>query len=369
MTKQRGTLLEVTIEKLVFGGDGLARHEGKVVFVPQTIPGEICKVEVIKEKKDCAWARIVEIIEESPHRVIPKCKYYQKCGGCHYQHINDEKETDFKIEILKDTLKRIGHIAYDEDIFVLKGKSWGYRNRARLHASSRGRLGFKGAKSNKILEVSSCPILDQELGQLALKKTYARNKEHKFFSWNKSSYYGVDDFAIQLMGKKIHLSNNVFFQSNIEVLERVIEKVQNFKGEVAMDLFSGIGLFSLYLADHFEKIYSVEIDKKCVSYARKHLPDNVEHFAEPVENWVSRYEDVDVDLLIVDPPRQGLEKTAIESIGKIKPKKLIYISCHPVTMARDLKLICDAGFKINTVNLLDFFPQTFHIESYVELSY
>jgi 23S rRNA (uracil1939-C5)-methyltransferase len=425
--------VEVRIEKLVYGGDGLAHQDGQTVFVPQVLPGELVQIEVTSRKKKIAWGRVQRIVEPSPDRVPPRCPYFGQCGGCQYQHIPYEAQLRFKTEILRETLSRIGGVRWDGEIATHPSPPFGYRNRTqwkvrpeRSNGQHGTRIGYFEAGSTRFCAVDQCPIaspkLEQTLtalnslsasGELAGAdeiEAFADAADEKVLlnisageltgspeglaSALRSALPGAETILVhdrhtdkfELFGDGFllystggfdyrvgHLS---FFQVNHFLIEIVTEAVTaDARGRLALDLFAGVGLFTVPLARRFERVIGVESNLA----AAKDLETNLRASggASPTsrhataESFLSRWHDTP-DLVVLDPPRAGVEPSALARLKQLAPRQITYLSCDPATLARDLSTLVDgrekAGpYEITAIYLFDIFPQSYHMEALVRL--
>lgn len=407
------------IEKMVQGGEGLARLEdGRVCFVAGALPGELCKVRLTFQKKDFTKGRVVEVLEASPDRVKPLCPLYGKCGGCSLQHLASEKQAEYLEKVERENFRRLAHAELPEDFVIHTGNAWGYRNRARVVfrklPNGRATFGFRGEESNNIVPFENCPVLTDALNDFLRGPAAAllagdsknagghlehRDGFHRFsreldvniFDNGKgeiSFYYPgmrkseFDAHAVshvEIAGRKIEADASVFFQSNLGLLPKLVEAVRNAvddglasgksTDDWLIDLFSGVGFFACILQDKFKKITTVEREEGCLKHARINLDERmlqdgriIENVSSPAEDWL--LENV-VDIpatLIVDPPRTGLPKEALVAIVKSSVKRLIYVSCDPVTLARDFSKFSEAGFTLSHAEGFAFYPQTPHLE-------
>ena len=399
---------ELRIEKMVQGGEGMARlPDGRVCFVQGGLPGELCKVELSQNKKDFTRGRVVKVLEKSADRAEPKCPLFGKCGGCSLQHLASEQQAPYLARVERENFRRLAHAELPEDFKIHVGPAWGYRNRARvvIARAKNGNVsfGFRMQKSNGIIPFESCPVLTPALNaflkenaakifeeSIKASKRPPRNFELDVNLFDngagKVSYFykgmPAADFeknavsVVEIAGKKIRSDASVFFQSNLSLLPELVTAVQNAVdegiacGEASdawlIDLFSGVGFFATILKDKFKKITTVERDEGCLKHADFNLSaDNV---SAPAEDWLAENV-VDVPAtLIVDPPRTGLPPTALEAIVKSSVNRLIYVSCDPVTLARDFSRFRDAGFALKKAEGFAFYPQTPHLEMLFVLS-
>ena len=393
---------------MVQGGEGMARlPDGRVCFVQGGLPGELCQVEILQNKKDFTRGRVIKITEKSVDRAEPRCPLYGKCGGCSLQHLESSAQAACSALVERENFRRIAHVELPEDFKIHTGPAWGYRNRARVviarAKSGKVSYGFRMQKSNGIIPFANCPVLTPALNaflkenaakifeeSIKASKRPPRNFELDVNLFDngagKVSYFykgmSAADFeknavsVVEIAGKKIRSDASVFFQSNLSLLPELVTAVQNAVdegiacGEASdawlIDLFSGVGFFAAILKDKFKKITTVERDEGCLKHADFNLSaDNV---SAPAEDWLAENV-VDVPAtLIVDPPRTGLPPTALEAIVKSSVNRLIYVSCDPVTLARDFSRFRDAGFALKKAEGFAFYPQTPHLEMLFVLS-
>lgn len=399
---------ELRIEKMVQGGEGMARlPDGRVCFVQGGLPGELCQVEILQNKKDFTRGRVIKITEKSADRAEPRCPLYGKCGGCSLQHLESSAQAACSALVERENFRRIARVELPEDFKIHTGPAWGYRNRARVviarAKSGKVSYGFRMQKSNGIIPFENCPVLTPALNEFLKQNAsrifeeFIRNSKRPPRNFEldvnlfdngagKVSYFykgmPAADFeknavsVVEIAGKKIRSDASVFFQSNLALLPELVTAVQNAvdegvaSGEASdawlIDLFSGVGFFAAILKDKFKKITTVERDEGCLKHAEFNLSaDNV---SAPAEDWLA-HNVVDVPAtLIVDPPRTGLPPTALEAIVKSSVNRLIYVSCDPVTLARDFAKFREAGFALKKAEGFAFYPQTPHLEMLFVLS-
>lgn len=398
-------IFELLVEKMVQGGDGMARlPDGRICFVQGALPGEKCKVVLTFSKKDFTRGRAIEILEKSPDRVVPACPLYGKCGGCSLQHLESAKQIEYMERVERENFKRLAHAELPQDFKIHFGNSWGYRNRARVvycgnrGDGSRGAFGFRGQESNDVVPFKECPVLTPSLNEFlkgAGRELCAANpnaRELNVFdngSGQVSYYYrGMpkDEFEkksislVQVCGKEIESDASVFFQSNLGLLPELVESVRKAvdagiasgesSDEWLIDLFSGVGFFAALLQDKFKRVTTVEREEGCLKHAKVNLSTaaHCENVSAPAEDWLA-HNVVDVPAtLIVDPPRTGLPKEALEAIVASSVNRLIYVSCDPVTLARDYAKFATAGFCLKQAEGFAFYPQTPHMEMMFVLS-
>lgn len=400
---------------MVQGGDGMARLEdGRVCFVSGALPGELCKVRLTFQKKDFTKGIATEILEASPDRVKPKCPLYGKCGGCSLQHLSSDRQVAYMEQVERENFRRLAHAELPADFKIHHGSAWGYRNRARVVYRSgkngaEGSFGFREQESNGIVTFRECPVLTPALNEflqgpakqmLAAEKS-AEGATEKFarmpaeldvniFDNGKGevSYYyrGMKsaDFqknavsVVEVLGKEIQADASVFFQSNLGLLPQLVESVRRAvdagiaSGEASdewlIDLFSGVGFFAAILQDKFKRITTVEREEGCLKHAKVNLGGKAENISAPAEDWLAQNVVDTPATLIVDPPRTGLPKEALDAIVASSVNRLIYVSCDPVTLARDYSKFAQAGFSLKHAEGFAFYPQTPHLEMMFVLS-
>jgi 23S rRNA (uracil1939-C5)-methyltransferase len=460
--------LRLSIEKLIYGGDGLARTpagpDGRsmAVFVPFVLPGERVEAEIRQEKPGFARGSLTQLIEASPDRVEPGCRYFQQCGGCHYQYIPYQRQLDFKAGILRETLQRIAKIELPSEIRLHGSPPWNYRNRTRLQVRTAPQfaLGYFRFGSHESLPIRECPIcsplLNRAIAQLlelgglncpaaveeielfadaddehllawtfcgrnavekdllgwaeALQRKLPEISGITFFasrsfsqphssrqkSSKRSSEQSSDDdepadskILAQSGAKSIRyrtkndeyqVSAGAFFQVNRYLIDELVAVVTgNASGEVGLDLYAGVGLFSVPLAEKFRHILSVEASHTSHTDSVHNVPANVKAVVARTSDYLRRdYPKSDFrssdnpksrlvrqrpDLVVLDPPRTGAGKSVIASLVELGAPRVRYVSCDPATLARDVALLLAAGYRIEEAHLFDLFPETFHIES------
>ena len=426
--------MEITIEKLVYGGDGLARDGSTTVFVPYVLPGEVARIEPASKKKKFIRGKLEEILSASSDRVAAPCPQFGTCGGCHYQHMPYTAQLRYKAEILRETLARIGHIEWSGEIAAHGSpEPLHYRNRAQwavrpVGTPPRADIGYFQQGSSVLVPTSVCPISSPRLeATLAKLRDALANRKLRWPVRGIEAFTDERDEALLLnvtigkmsgsakalaedidailpdvttmllmdedegpvelfgpgfikyraAGYEFRVGNLSFFQVNRFILDDLVRGVtEGASGELAIDLFSGVGLFTLPLAKTFARVVSVEGNVA----ATRDLEENVK--AAPnararradVESFLDRWRDKP-DLVVLDPPRAGVEPGALARLRAIKSKTIRYLSCDPATLARDLAILTkpagtdadNASYSIRSIALYDIFPQTYHIEALVHL--
>jgi 23S rRNA (uracil1939-C5)-methyltransferase len=424
--------IDVRIEKLVYGGEGLAHHAGHTVFAPFVLPDESVSIEPLETRKKFIRGRVAQIRTPSADRAVALCPYFGVCGGCNYQHIPYELQLRYKAEILRETLARLGRLRWDGPIVPHASPPFGYRNRVQwkigLDETGSREIGYFQAGSQKLCAIRQCPIasprLNQALGAIVnllqsgklppelreievfadqdddrlllnLDLDAAKGAATDLAAIFRAALPSVDTILVhdrrtdnfELAGPGYikyrvgdhtyrigHLS---FFQVNHFVLDELVRAVVgDARGKVALDLFAGAGLFSVPLANRFERLIAVEANEA----AARDLESNLQASgaASPnlrqttVEAFLDQWHERP-DLVVLDPPRIGVAARALARLTKIAPQEIIYLSCDPATLARDLAILAGdgqnpRGYQISELHLVDIFPQTYHIEALVRLS-
>jgi len=418
--------MDVKIEKLVYGGDGLGHADGATVFVPFVLPEEVVRVREVERRKKFVRGQVEEVVNASAERTSPPCRHFGVCGGCHYQHMPYEAQLRYKAEILRENLRRIGRVQWEGRIESVGSAPLGYRNRAQWHIRG-GATGYLQAGTNVLCAVDECPILSPRLAEtLGHVRELVREKrlpptvteieafadaadEKVLLNVSLSHFHGQEKVIAKALREGIEGAESVllheasrgvmeldgpgyltyeaggfryrvghmsFFQVNRFLIEEMVRRVVGEeKGALALDLFAGVGLFTLPLAKRFERIISVESNPATVRDLRANVKENdVDCGAvqEGVEKFLASWKDTP-DLVVVDPPRAGVAAQAIEKLRRVGPARIVYLSCDPSTLARDLTLLSQtngtgAGYEMQSVELLDVFPQTYHIEALVRLA-
>ena len=372
----------LTTEKLIQGGAALATtRDGKKVFIPDALPGETVEVSLVASKAGYCTATIDRILEPSTDRIVPPCHYYSICGGCDFQYAAPPVQAQLKQTIVEDNLRRIGGVDVDSVRWEppAQDRSWRYRTRARFHVDIQSKsVGFLARKSNSLVALDDCPILSERLNTLlsepqrlfqVARKTMLHGKKGSRKDYAQvSAFCGDDgislegeDVALTLDGHRFMVTNDVFFQSNPFVLPVMAKYVASkAEGAFVMDLYSGVGTFSAFLAQPGRKVIAVERDPKCLRLAKQNVPD-CEFYTSAVENW-AKGPTYPIDTVVVDPPRVGLEVSVPSLIASFKPKRIIYVSCNSVTLARDLQRLRKEGYTLVEARMFDLYVQTFHHE-------
>jgi len=390
---------EVTVEKLVYGGDGLARLDGRVVLAPYVLPGERIRAEVERQKPGLVWARTLEVLERSSGRIEPACPVFGRCGGCHYQHAAYAGQVAAKAAILAEELRRVGKMEPPAQIATIAAEPWGYRNRVQLHVDG-GKLGYRQARSHKLCEVGACPVASpkinqtiQTLNEMLRDRRWPRMVRtielftderqvqlnvletdrpvaRRFFDWCGERIAGLVEGALDYEDR-FRVSRNSFFQVNRFLADRLVEvALEGVEGESAFDLYAGVGLFAPAMAMKFQSVTAVESG----SGATRDLHYNAERAGlgnirvaqRTVEEFLQETER-STDFVLLDPPRAGLGKDVVRRLCELAPKQVAIVACDPATLARDLAGMVAGGYAVERLTMVDLFPQSYHVEAVVAL--
>lgn len=439
--------LQLQIEKLVYGGDGLARlpaddkGPGKTIFLPFVIPGEGVEATLTETRPGFARARVDQIAEPSAERVEPGCPYFGRCGGCQYQHIDYPAQLRYKAEILRETLRRTAKLELQCEIQVHAGEPWRYRNRTRMRIQTtpQFQLGYHRNASHQILPVEQCPISSPLINnairavwtlgsngavpptahgiqffadhndQQMLVELYVRPagsaKECQPFAValrkQMPGIQGVEVFVTspveddsrqfapltsvhsepgQAIGNgsiqyrvadnEFRVSAGSFFQTNRFLVEDLAQvTVGQHKGRAALDLYAGVGLFTLPLSRRFDEVLAVEASPNSFADLRHNAAPNVKPIRATTEAFLTeRGPKLAPDLILVDPPRAGLGERTARALGRMTVPRVTYVSCDPATLARDVRILLESGFRVEQAHLFDLFPQTAHVETVLHLA-
>jgi len=386
-----GALVEVEIERIVPGGAGLGHADGHTFFVQLAAPGDRVRARVERVRGKVAFASVAEIITPSPARVEPPCPYFGRCGGCDFQQLNYEAQLQTKVEIIRDCLRRIARIEPPADIPITPSPAvWHYRSRARWqHDPVRQFLGYYELASHRVCDVAECPVVLPEV-QAKLSHLRATLAAGEFDETEEFQAVAGDDGVSllpplaaddarerfrTLAGERYRFDADCFFQINHALLEPLLaEALKDASGEHALDLYCGVGLFTLPLARRFARVTAVEGNAAATRFARLNLADaglsNASVHTARVGDWLAAHAHTlaPVDFLLLDPPRAGAEPEALAGLLALRPRRIAYVSCDPATLARDLRVLFDANFTLGSVRAFDLFPQTHHVETIVHLT-
>lgn len=421
--EQMGRKLQVNIRSMAFKGYGVAHVDGKVVFVPYSITGEKGWVEIIEEKKDYSIGKLSDFIEPSPLRTNPQCPYFGVCGGCQWQHIDYSNHGELKREILEEILKRLGKLKKIPSITVVPSPDpYGYRVRVQLKVKGKA-MGYYQERSHHIVDIDHCPISHPLVNQiiLLLRKELPFFSGMKEIEINVSPEEGkgililhplafdqglenfmkeflptnpiLKGFAVVRKGRfnlfgdpyltfticfsrhgekrnlKLRTSPGSFFQVNLRQSHTLIRTVLEFsdvkESERALDLYAGVGNLTLPMAVKAKEVVGIEESRVAMGDARFNVEENgiknCDFIHGRVENNLGHWARKRPDLIVLDPPRTGC-KTILGEVVSLKPNKIVYVSCEPTTLARDLHLLSERGYPLQKLALIDMFPQSYHME-------
>ncbi len=386
-----GDRLEVTIQKIVPQGLGLAFAENLTVFVPLAASGDQLSVKIFQLKGKTAFAEIESVIEPSPVRIEPPCPYFGKCGGCDFQQMNYDAQLSAKLDMIRDSLKRIGKIDFEDEILKIPSpKPFEYRSRAQWHLETRQKkIGYFKRNSHDIIDIEHCRILEPTLDN-TLKDLRASLNWDSFWA-NRAEIEAAcgSDGSISLYSPELMepteeifyasgddnytYSAQSFFQGNQSLIPKLLDTVlSDAGGDRALDLYCGVGLFTLPLARKFSQVIGVEGNGQAIEFAKRNAAnaqlENVSFVTEGVGEFLAGHELEGTDFVLLDPPRTGTEKNVIDMIVKLRPWQISYVGCDPSMLARDLRRLIDGGYEIGSITALDLFPQTHHVETVVRLS-
>ena len=358
-------VVDLKIEDIAFGGKGVAREQGKAVFVPYTIEGELVSAEIVREKKQFAEADLVEVKQSSPNRVTPECPYFGRCGGCAYQHIDYQHQLAIKWRQVRDALQRIGKL---KDIpmrpIIPSPRQYAYRNRITVHAQD-GVIGFFRRDSHRLIDIECCPISREQVN-----RALAELREQKHV---RDGHYTLRSAS----------EPRVFSQVNDEVaqaLRHLIVDLVPPNQDLLIDAYCGAGFFAKALLDKFERVIGIDWDRFAITTAKQNASEKEIYIAGDVEQELQqvgavhlnrpargndmstrRLRSIAPTTIIIDPPATGVTEGVRKAIIDLAPETLIYVSCNPPTLARDLKDLHEK-FVIESVTAFDMFPQTAEIE-------
>ena len=401
--------MEVVVEKMNHQAMGIAKINGKVVFIPKVIVGDIVDIDIIKEYKNYSIGKVNKIIKNGSKRVDVLCPYYDICGGCSISAYTYHDELEYKVNNVIDIFKR-----NDIDIkpnIIKSDNRYGYRNKITLQVSN-GIIGLYEEDSNKIVDVDKCLLVSDKLNEIIdiIKKNINVNKCNKIVI--RDTYYGImiifygsvnseevikyldkkvvsiytydnkykciygEKYLYEMIGEyKYRISPDSFFQVNSRTVNKLYNKVveyaiKNEKKDNLVDLYCGTGTIGIYLSKYFNNIIGIELNKQAVEDAKENAKindvNNIEFYAGDVGKIIN--DQIKADVIVVDPPRSGLDKRTKDILLKIKANKIVYVSCNPLTLARDIKEL-DSGYKLGDITLVDMFPNTHHVESVCVLNF
>jgi 23S rRNA (uracil1939-C5)-methyltransferase len=392
-----GEITEVTVEKLVAGGEGLGRHEGVPIFVPRSAPGDRLRVRLVERHGDYGRAEILDVLTPGPGRRLPPCPHFDRCGGCDLQHLEDALQSKLKAAAVLETVVRMGKVEVPANLKVVTGASWGYRLRAQLHTArpenpgELPRVGYFARGSRELVAVETCPILVPELeamlpqlpsllgaapGDLPHRLDLAAGEGGEISTAPVAGTLPHGPIALDAGGFRYAFDARTFFQGHRGLVNDLVAAAlgpAEWTGELAVDLYAGVGLFSLPLATRYRRVLAIEGDRVAARYARTNVkarPEGstgaIKVIDQAVESWITDLPE-GVDRVIADPPRTGLKGPVVRALLERRPRRVTYVSCHPATFARDLRALGKA-YELEGLTLIDLFPQTGHMELVAQLA-
>ena len=399
-------LLTVKLEKLVYGGDALAYLSGgQTAFIPFGLPGEKVKARILVEKRDQVRLELVEVLEASPRRIIPKCSHFGVCGGCHHQQLTYQDQLELKTGILRDQLMRIGKIPNPPvEPIIASPNEWNYRNHVQFHLTQDGKLGYIGANKRGVVPITECHLPENELNQLWPSLGLDPDLRLDRLSLRKGTdgesmlllesntpelpeleletdlsvvhrtgedvvvMAGDDHISMSIQDRRFRVSAASFFQVNTAMAEKMVEHLLEHlpvsSTTILLDVYCGVGLFSAFFAGRACRLIGIEASPSACADFAANLDefDNVELYEAPAEAVLPVLE-ITPDIVIVDPPRAGLDKGALQALLALGPTHIAYVSCDPTTLARDAARLIGGDYQLSQVIPFDLFPQTYSIES------
>ena len=400
---------EITLTTFTYGGDAMGRlPDGRAIFVPFGLPEERVRVRLREEKKNFARGEMIEIIESSPERIPAKCKHFGECGGCHYQHMPYEKQLQIKTDILRDQLTRIGKIENPPvQTMVASPSPWNYRNHVQFSLTDGGKLGFVGAglkPAPTVIAIEECHLPEPSINDFWVQLEFEPETgiEHvslragkdeelmlilesdspeppeleieagisitHIYEGNTVVIAGTDHIVSHVLDRDFKVSAGSFFQVNAvmagKMVEHLLACLPVSLSTTLLDVYCGVGLFSAFFAPKCGRVIGVESSASACEDFTVNLDefDNVELYEGNAEVVIPHLE-AKPDIVVVDPPRAGLDKAVVDGILKLSPKLIAYVSCDPSTLARDAARLINGGYRLKDVTPFDLFPQTYHIES------
>lgn len=419
-----GSILECYVDGISHAGEGVARIDGKATFIPFAIPGETVEIKIVEEKKNFQRARLEEVVTPSKDRIDPLCPYFFKCGGCAYQHISYPRQLELKRQVVHNSLKRIGGIDIEVNPVVGMDNPWRYRNKVEWHTGQGAdqlTMGYYINDSRVLMNIDSCLLISQEMQEYSLYikehldelripegcevivRQSSSNREMmlvfigtgsseidfaKMLNYQEvNSIYSVDQGVTRLhygeqnlfekiLKLKFEVSPLSFFQVNHSQTEKMIEIIKDYAqlrpGDSVLDAYCGTGSIALALAGNAHRVVGVDSFKATIKNAKRNTYKNdiknCRFIKGACEDIIPQLED-NFDVVILDPPRVGCKAELIQAVINKSPRCIIYVSCNPATLARDLAILINAGYTVDQVQPIDMFPQTGHVETVVLITH
>jgi len=382
---QQGDTARLTIEEMGFMGEAQARMDDTPVFVANAIPGEEVVARVIRRQRRYIAAEAIGILTPSPHRVAAPCPYYGPCSGCQWQHIAYERQLEMKHTLVVEQLRRFGNFEDAPVRPTIPGEPWGYRNHARFTIGRHtGALGFVNKETRRWVRIDRCLLMHESINQ-ALAQLQDRCAETTQLSIRSGATTGSlliqptltepsiplpsgqTHYEDEILGRRFRVASSSFFQVNIAQAERMVrlieERLRLTGQEYVVDAYAGVGTFAILLAGKARKIVAVEESPSAVKDAKAnaHGIGNIEFVEAKMEAALSQLQERP-DAVILDPPRVGCHPQALAALLALAPPKVVYVSCDPAALGRDLRILCDGGYRLTEVQPMDLFPQTYHVE-------
>jgi 23S rRNA (uracil-5-)-methyltransferase RumA len=358
--------LTVDIIDLDHNGRGIGKINNKVIFIPNALPGEKVKVKILKDKKNYAEGVLLELINKSNTRIGSPCKYYPKCGGCQLLHLKYEDQLIYKENKIKNIFKKYNLEEVKINNIVYKNKQFNYRNKVTLHRQN-NKIGYFEENTNTIVEIDNCMLLDKKIND-SLKNVPSNNKIVIRSNGIDISHNNSEKVMHTIVDYKFSVSNDSFFQVNDNVTEllysKVLEYLEPTKNDTVLDLYCGTGTIGIFISNHVKNVIGIELNKVAIKNAKENKElnkiNNIEFICGDA-GLESKKLIIPPDSIIVDPPRSGLDSEAINTILNLNPKKIVYVSCDPMTLIRDLKVLSE-NYNIIELTPFDMFPNTYHVE-------
>lgn len=356
----------VRLDTMTYGGEALGRLDGRAVFVTGGLPGEVVRVAITEARQNFARGRVLEVIEPSPDRTSPRCPHFgfdaQACGGCHWQHIDYAAQLRFKRDIVRDQLRRLGKIDAAPVRDTLPSPNvWAYRNHAQFSFTPIGLPGFQAARSHRTVPIRECAIVEPEIAAWLSAHQHSGEAARQRISVRSRTTFRVHE-------TELRVSDESFFQVNTSLIETLVDEVLHrldLRGpETVLDAYCGAGLFSRFIAPRAARVIGIEFSRSAVADARLNLAgfDHVELHTGAVEDVLPRLTEP-IDALVVDPPRAGCAPAVMQAVIARQIDRVVYVSCDPATLARDVRVLIDHGYALIDVQPVDLFPHTYHIET------
>lgn len=402
--KQENILVEITAP--VYGGECMGRlADGRAVFVPYTLPDELVRIELVEEKRGFARGRLIEVVRPSPDRVTTRCRHFGVCGGCHYQHADYAAQLAIKKAVVRDQLERIGGVANPPVADVVPSPQvWNYRNNMQFHLDPGGKLGFQAWGSHAVVPIQECFLPEERLNEVwpqfdleplpGVERLDLRlGSDDEVLLVLESSDPAAPEFSVDFPLSAVHLSQSdkiilagddylllevldrtfkvsaeSFFQVNTAQAQAMTAHVLDLLpldgSKTVLDVYCGVGLFSAFIAPRVKQCIGVELSESACDDFAVNLDefDNVELYMGAAETILPALK-IKPDIVLIDPPRSGIERRALDALIALQPEQIAYVSCDPATLARDVKRLTSGGYRLSRVTPFDLFPQTYHVET------